>query len=481
MRWRWVMIVAAGAAVAWCGPLAAGGTADAVLAGAAGSWRHAIEVPGLGTLNAGGEAGVRSVSCGSAGNCAAGGFYTGSVSGQAFVAVERNGRWGKAARLPGLAALNAGGDAQVSGVSCPSAGNCAAGGFYADAKFHLQAFVASERSGRWDRAVEVPGSAALNAGRSAQVSSVSCASAGNCAAGGFYRDGSRHFQAFVVTERNGRWRRAVEVPGSGVLNAGGRAEVSSVSCPSAGNCAAGGFYSDGSGHNQAFVAVERDGRWRRAVEVPGLGALNPGGFARGLSVSCGSAGNCAAGGFYSESEVNVQAFVVSERNGRWGKAIQVPGSGGLNVGGDAESLSVSCASAGSCAAGGFYTDGSPASQAFVVSERNGLWGKAVEVPGSGALNAGGDAEVSSVSCASAGNCAAGGFYTDGSLDIQAFVASERNGRWGGAIEVPGSGALNAGGDGGVNSVSCPSAGNCAAGGLYVDGSGHIQGFVVSQT
>src|SRR5215470_14760668 len=368
MRWRRVMIVAAGAAVAWCGPVAAGGAADAVVAGAAGSWRHAIEVPGLGTLNAGGEAGVRSVSCGSAGNCAAGGFYTGSVSGQAFVAVERNGRWGKAARLPGLAALNAGGDAQVSGVSCPSAGNCAAGGFYADAKFHLQAFVAVERSGRWRRAVEVPGSAALNAGRSAQVSSVSCASAGNCAAGGFYRDGSRHFQAFVVTER--------------------------------------------------------EGRWRRAVEVPGPGALNPGGFARVLSVSCGSGGNCAAGGFYSESEVNVQAFVVSERNGRWGKAIQVPGSGGLNVFGDAELFSVSCASAGSCAAGGFYTDGAQ--------------------------------------------------------DVQAFVASERNGRWGGAIEVPGSGALNAGGDAGVNSVSCPSAGNCAAGGLYVDGSGHVQGFVVSQ-
>src|SRR5215472_3659331 len=424
MRWRWVMIVAAGAAVAWCGPLAAGGAADAVVAGAAGSWRHAIEVPGLGMLNAGGEAGVRSVSCGSAGNCAAGGFYTGSVSGQAFVVSERNGRWGKAARLPGLAVLNAGGDAQVSGVSCPSAGNCAAGGFYADAKFHLQAFVAVERSGRWDRAVEVPGSGVLNAGRRAEVSSVSCPSAANCAAGGFYRDGSGHNQAFVVTERNGRWRRAVEVPGSGVLNAGGRAEVSSLSCP--------------------------------------------------------SAGNCAAGGFYSESEVNVQAFVVSERNGRWGKAIQVPRSGGLNVGGDAESLSVSCASAGSCAAGGFYTDGRPASQAFVVSERNGLWGKAVELPGSGALNAGGSAEVVSVSCASAGSCAAGGFYADGSLDIQAFVASERNGRWGGAIEVPGSGALNAGGDAGVNSVSCPSAGNCAAGGLYVDGSGHEQGFVVSQ-
>jgi len=60
------------------------------------------------------------------------------------------------------------------------------------------------------------------------------------------------------------------------------------------------------------------------------------------------------------------------------------------------------------------------------------------------------------------------------------VVSERNGTWGTAIEVPGSGALNAGGFAGVNSVSCRSAGKCAAGGTYTDGSGHIQAFVAGQ-
>jgi Bacterial Ig-like domain (group 3) len=51
----------------------------------------------------------------------------------------------------------------------------------------------------------------------------------------------------------------------------------------------------------------------------------------------------------------------------------------------------------------------------------GSWGKAQEVPGSAALNAGGAARVSSVSCASAGYCAAGGYYTDSSAHLQAFV------------------------------------------------------------
>jgi hypothetical protein len=126
-------------------------------------------------------------------------------------------------------------------VSCPSAGSCTAAGYYHDGLDHSQAFVAVERNGRWRLAIEVPGLAALNAGRSAQVSSVSCASAGNCAAAGGYRDRSHHFQAFVAAaERGGRWRRAIKVPGSGALNAGGFARVLSVSCGSPANCAAAG-------------------------------------------------------------------------------------------------------------------------------------------------------------------------------------------------------------------------------------------------
>ncbi len=109
------------------------------------------------------------------------------------------------------------------------------------------------------------------------------------------------------------------------------------------------------------------------------------------------------------------------------------------------------------------------------------WGQAIEVPGLGALNAGGHALVSSVSCASAGSCTAGGGYTDHHGRFQAFVASQRNGRWGTAIEVPGTAALNVGGHAGVVSVSCAPAGGCTAGGVYTDGSGHLQGFVVSRS
>jgi hypothetical protein len=127
------------------------------------------------------------------------------------------------------------------------------------------------------------------------------------------------------------WGKAIEVPGLAVLNKGGFAGVVSVSCASAGNCAAGGGYSDRHGNGQGFVAAERNGVWGRAVEVPGLAAGNTSiAGARVDSVSCGSAGNCAAGGYYPDRHGNTQGFVVSERNGRWGTGIEVPGLAALN-------------------------------------------------------------------------------------------------------------------------------------------------------
>jgi hypothetical protein len=141
---------------------------------------------------------------------------------------------------------------------------------------------------------------------------VSCASAGNCAAGGFYTDSSGKGQAFVASEVNGTWHAAIEDPGTAALNQRGDAAVNSVSCASAGNCAAGGFYTDSSGNGQAFVASEVNGTWHAAIEVPGTATLNQGGYAIVGSVSCAMAGNCAADGFYTDSSRHVQAFVVNE-------------------------------------------------------------------------------------------------------------------------------------------------------------------------
>ena len=462
-------------AVASCGQPAAG-SQDAAI----GSWGKAIEVPGLGALNTGGDATVIAVSCASAGNCAAGGGYADhhGYRDRGFVANERNGRWRKAIEVPGLEAVNTGGDAEVDAVSCVSAGSCAAGGYYSLGRAGQQAFVAVERDGRWGNAIAVPGLAVLNTGREADVDEMSCASVGNCVAAGYYSHGQIGRRGFADVERNGRWGTAIEVPGLAALDTGGYSDVTSVSCAPAGNCAVGGYYTFGGGGQGSFVASERNGRWATAIQVPGPGALSTGQDAGVSSVSCGSAGNCAAGGGGSD-----QAFVTDERNGRWGKAIAVPGLRALDKDGYAGVFSVSCGSAGNCAAGGFFSRPSTPrhEHGFVAAERNGRWGTAIPVPGLAALDTGRDAEVLRVSCASAGNCAAGGFYFDRPDRYQWFVAVERNGRWGTAIPVPGFRALNKRTDGvdiaDFFSVSCALAGTCAAGGYYLDASGRFQGFV----
>ena len=453
----------------------------AVSAGSATSppaWGQAIEVPGTDALNTGGNADLTSVSCSSTGNCSGGGSYIDDNGlQQAFVDDETNGTWGTAIEVPGVDALNLAGDASVESISCTAAGSCTAGGYYYDGVGFEQAFVVDETSGSWGTAIKVPGMDTLDPG-DARVNAVSCATAGNCVAGGYYHDSSHVLQAWVADETDGTWGNAIEVPGTATLNSSGAA-VRSVSCATAGNCAAGGVYNQGSGHAQSFVADETDGAWGNAIEVPGTAALNFGpGSVR--SISCAATGDCTAGGYYADASGHTQAFVADETSSTWGTAIEVPGTATLNHGGDARVTSVSCSSAGNCAgAGHYYAGGSGDEEAFVVDETNGTWGTAIEVPGIGTLNNGGAAEVESVSCTAAGECDAGGFYTDGSDLEQAFVIDETDGAWHNAIEVPGTATLNDGGIAIVNSISCATANDCAAGGEYSDDQGAAQTFVVS--
>ena len=76
-----------------------------------------------------------------------------------------------------------------------------------------------------------------------------------------------------------------------------------------------------------------------------------------------------------------------------------------------------------------------------------------------------------------------GGYTDHKNHLQAFVASEVNGHWAAVQEVPGSAALNTGGNAVLWAVSCDAAGNCGVGGSYTAGNafGPQEAFVVNQS
>ena len=107
---------------------------------------------------------------------------------------------------------------------------------------------------------------------------------------------------------------------------------------------------------------------------------------------------------------------------------------------------VSCAAPGTCAIGGSYTDGKGRRQAFAANEASGAWRGAVEVPGTSALNVKGSAEVDAVDCPVAGDCTAAGDYLSKSGAAEFFVSNATGGTWRGAIPVPGLASLGIGAD-----------------------------------
>jgi len=465
----------AGAPLAQAQPARAAG-----MAGPAASWGTAEEVPGTAALNTAGQAGTEAVSCTSAGTCGAGGYYYSADNPgvSPFTTAAANGTWQTAQAMQGNH-LN---EAVIDQLSCSSAGNCSAAGQYVPEPVYTELFVATETNGVWGKGQLMPGIEKLNGSGYAKVNGLSCPAAGDCSAVGSAIPSNGPPDGYFISENNGVWGKATDVTGLAHLSPGGPAGVDAVSCPAVGDCSAGGNYEDAAGHQQAFVVDRAGGTWGTAREVPGSAALNQGEYAGINAVSCTSAGNCVAGGYSTGRSHHAQALLVTEKNGVWGTAERVPGFAALNTtGGQINTLS--CGAAGNCAAGGYYTDSSGVQQAFVVSATNGVWGTAEEVPGTAALNTSGQATVSSLSCGAAGDCAAGGYYDydEGAGQAQAFVVSATDGVWGTAEEVPGLASLNTDGEAEVSSVSCGAAGSCAAGGYYTDNSRDEQAFVVVES
>ena len=494
---RFASVVAAASAVVV--PVVLTATAGAVAAvhaprawgtSGVGTWGPALTPPGLTSLEHG--VGPRSsdvsvVSCASAGNCSAAGFYprrarqgSGNVL-AGYVVNEVHGTWRHVTKIAGMTfAPRGGGTVQPLSVSCAEAGECSVVGDYEPGpSAPYRAFIASEVHGTWHPATPVPGLVALDHGGTADLGSVSCASPGNCSAGGGYSLSTSTGQAFVVDEIHGIWHTAVTVPGITGLNHG-RAALTRISCTSPGNCSAGGIYQDTVGRTQVFAVNEVNGTWHKAIAIPGIVGLNPGGFAVVASVSCASAGNCSAGGTYTDGSKHAQAFIVNEVNRTWQHASKVPGTTALEQGGGAGLNSVSCASVGNCSAGGYYNSG-----AFVVNEVNGTWHHAIKVRGTVAVDQYSVGGVAAVSCAAPGNCSAGGTFRsprDPLNKEDSFVVNEVNGTWHTAIAVPGLARLSQSGSAFFYALSCGAVGNCSAGGIYefANNNANERAFLVSE-
>jgi hypothetical protein len=463
------------AAIMAGGVLAAGAVPGAYAAGSAAAAPQltaARAIPGLNALNAGGTARVTSVSCGAAGSCAAVGSYT-DASGNLlpFVADEKNGTWGNARELA-LETRATNVKAELLSVSCASAANCSAVG-YSGADGLPVALTVSETNGTWGPAQVIPG---IN-GQESEAGSVSCPAAGTCAADGFVVTGGA-VEPFTVAQANGTWGTAAVVPGVAALNVGKNAGATNISCAAPGSCAAAGVYSDVNDDLPSWVAsTAGNGSWNPALPEPGTsgGGLREIGAPPQITVSCGAPGNCAAAGWTDTNATRTRtSFVLNEVNSAWGAPRDVPGLAALTgTGGFSRITAVSCKAASNCTVTGQFSTSLRGTKAFAVSEVNGTWGNALEIPGIAALGGGTDAaSASAVSCATAGNCAAGGVYDDSTPAEHVFVAVQAGGAWGNAQQLTGTGTRPT-----LSSASCATPGNCAFGGSSTDASGHLQGFV----
>jgi hypothetical protein len=440
----------------------------------AGHWGNAHQVAGLDKLSNGMGAAVTQVSCPpqvAPGNCTAAGIYRSGTSFLTFVTNERNGNWGRPVPVPVPVAPGVNvTSAELEALSCGAAGSCVVVGSFSTAGASGAGFFAEEEDGRWVAAQAASGGTVQSI-----ITAVSCASAGNCVAGGFTLGPSGPQRPFLWAESSGSWGNTQEVQGLSDLQATDAA-ISAISCPplKPGNCTAMGTYrTSATGPTQVFATVEQDFSWGNAQPVPEMSMLKAtDSFAP--EVSCASPGDCGIAGSYTDNHNRVQVFIAREAGGTVSTPQQVPGTGKLNTGdGGAGVDGVACAAAGNCTVAGFYTDMAGGRHAFTDDETNGTW-QAVRSP------AGRQSEATSVSCATTGNCVAAGYVNPGGA-TQAFTVSKVNGTWGKAHVLPGIAALNTGKTVTETQVSCAAPGSCAAGGTYVDADGRIHGFLDAES
>jgi hypothetical protein len=415
---------------------------------------------------------IYGLSCPSSGNCALDGAYSsGTGSREMFVANEVHGRWGKAEEIRGL-------PASVTGltpvpVSCRSAGNCLAAGNYTVKDIYGE-FVVAEHNGIWGGVQQIPGllpDQTVNIVTS--IDTLSCGSAGNCTVGGLYMTRvSPHGEtpaAFVASETNGQWGKAQLIRGVPV-KPHWPTVVLDISCTSAGNCAAAGTYPkvrQNTIDQGVFTASELDGVWGPAELLHGIVDQLP--EPTITQLSCASVGNCSLIGDSHAQRNSAQdrAFVASQIDGTWGNS--EPISGIKND--DATTGGVSCLAPGECTADVNYNSSEGNGRPYTVTETNGVWHGAKEVPGITTPSSLRRANFAPISCASRGNCLMGGISNVSATSFaqRAVIATEIDGTWQDTQEVSGIPTLlpthMANESSQVELVSCPVDGLCSGAGL----------------
>jgi hypothetical protein len=371
--------------------------------------------------------------------CAPGGYCL-TVTGSQDVLIARDGVWGQPQPLD-LSALGSIASASLDVAACPSAGDCLVAGHYQAAGSPYnepEPFAVTEHHGRWGRPRPLPALAHDPGGSPVTApAAVACQAAGNCAVAVWETPADGGFDGgYVIAERNGAWEKPVS------------ALVHALACAS--RYCTGTFEFP---HRR--VMTDRGGQWTRPA-VPGL---RPGAYP--VQASCVPGGTCTIAGYTLNGKPD---FSVTAKNGTWGKVRTIPGTAGTGIGYITTALS--CPAPGACTIGGF-SQGKGGFHPFTATQHNGTWTRPRRIGGMTALHVAGSANLSTLSCAAAGQCAAGGTLNPSIASSHAYLATETGGHWARAFLVPGITDLEqSAGTSSLNVMTCWATAHCIAGGHY---------------
>jgi hypothetical protein len=149
------------------------------------------------------------------------------------------------------------------------------------------------------------------------------------------------------------------------------------------------------GHQQGLLLTQTDGKWATGVEArlpAGTWVSGNGPAATLKSVSCASAGNCIAVGSYIKGHRELEAvpLLLTQTDGKWAKGVAARLPAGAAPLGKLQASgpdyfrtglsSVSCASAGNCTAVGQQPHKKSGSyRGLRLTQSNGKWGRGVWV------------------------------------------------------------------------------------------------------
>jgi len=428
------------------------------------------------------------VSCYSPGNCVAAGDYQDSSGNlQGVLEVLANGTWSTTeAPMP----PNFGSFPLFFGAGCSSAFSCYVVGLYKDTAGLFAPLIETLANGAWTATEPpLPADSGTDGDGflSTLLSGVTCQAGGSCVIVGTYFDNMNYQYGLALTQSGSTWTpsQVPLPPNTGTdtdLNA--RSALQAVSCPpSPGLCEAVGSYDDTTGKAWGLIETLANGTWS-ATQAP-----QPSNAGTGVDqgaelndVSCPSAGECVAGGDYHDAAAFSYPMADTLVNATWTPA-QLPLPSNAGDDSDLQSayiFSVSCPVAGQCVAVGRYKDTGQYGYGLIETlSANGTWSAATpQQP----ANAGSDttmsqyASLNMVSCSWPGQCDIVGYYQDAHSHDHGFIISESGGTTT-TMESPYPGPISSTNPN-VNlaEVSCVAA-MCAVGGSFEDASNHQQGLL----